>query len=128
LKKVLFDVGTPDHLRKRLPDHKVDFARERGWDKHSNGELLDLAEAHGYEEFISTDRGIQHQQNLGERNLSVIVIRANWKLITEEVVEAIESAIKETPARTCVEIPPRQFVRKPTQQRATESFEPPELS
>ena len=128
MKKILFDVGTPDPLRKRLAKHNVDFARERGWEKHSNGELLDLAEAHGYEVFISTDRGIQHQQNLGGRKLSVIVIRANWRLITEEIVEAIESAIEEAPAGTCVEIPSGQASGKPALRPPTETFEPPKPS
>lgn len=108
MKKILFDVGTPDPLKKRLPGHNIDFARERGWEKHGNGELLDLAEAHGYEVFISTDKGIQHQQNIEGRKLSVIVVRANWKRITEEIIEAIESAVDEVPVGTCVEIPPLQ--------------------
>ena len=128
MKKILFDVGTPDPLRNRLRKHEVEFSRERGWDKHSNGELLDLAEAHGYEVLISTDGGIQHQQDLSGRKLSVVVIRANWKLVTDEIIEAIEAAIEEAPPGTCVEIPSRTDSRKPTPKPPTGSLKPPGFS
>jgi hypothetical protein len=47
--RVLFDSGTPRGVAGALPDHAVEEARSRGWDALRNGELLDAAEAAGFE-------------------------------------------------------------------------------
>ena len=47
--KILFDQGTPVPLRQHLAGHVVDTAFERGWSDLHNGELLDRAEAEGYQ-------------------------------------------------------------------------------
>ena len=62
--KVLFDQGTPVPLRRSLPGHAVATAFELGWATLRNGELLDRAEAEGYELLITTDQQLRHQQNL----------------------------------------------------------------
>jgi len=45
---VLFDHGTPSGIAPALVGHTVVEARERGWDKLSNGDLLNAAEAAGF--------------------------------------------------------------------------------
>ena len=52
---ILFDNGTPRQLRYQLLGHEVETCRERGWDRLTNGELLDQAEAAGFELLITTD-------------------------------------------------------------------------
>ena len=47
--RILFDNGTPRGVAAALPDHIVDEARLRGWDTLRNGELLDAAEAAGFD-------------------------------------------------------------------------------
>jgi hypothetical protein len=46
---VLFDHGTPSGIAPALVGHTVVEARERGWDKVSNGDLLNAAEAAGFQ-------------------------------------------------------------------------------
>ena len=72
--RVLFDNGTPRGVAAALSDHAVVEARARGWDTLRNGELLDAAEAAGFDVFVTTDRNIRHQQNLTHRKIAVVVL------------------------------------------------------
>jgi hypothetical protein len=45
--KILFDHGTPRGLALVLSSHDITPAKSLGWDRLSNGELLDAAEAAG---------------------------------------------------------------------------------
>ena len=49
---------------------------ELGLAGKKNGELLSLAEADGFEVFITLERGIAYPQNLSGRNIAVMLIRA----------------------------------------------------
>jgi len=60
--RVLFDQGTPTPLRDVLVEHHVETAYERGWSALENGELLEVAEAEGFDVFVTTDRNLQYQQ------------------------------------------------------------------
>jgi len=51
--RVLFDNGTPRGIAKALLGHTVQEARSQGWDTLRNGELLDAAEAAGFEVFLT---------------------------------------------------------------------------
>ncbi|MDE2765338.1 MAG: hypothetical protein OXI25_02760 [Chloroflexota bacterium] len=93
--RILFDNGTPRQLRRRLFGHAVEEARERGWDALSNGELLDSAEEAGFEVLITTDQGIQHQQNLSDRRIAVVVLmNTSWLFIARHT-QAVRNAIEE---------------------------------
>jgi hypothetical protein len=72
--RVLFDNGTPRGVAAALREHTVDEARDRGWDTLRNGELLDAAEAAGFDVFVTTDRNIPYQQKLAGRQLAVVVL------------------------------------------------------
>ena len=86
--RVLFDNGTPRGVAAALSDHIVEEARARGWDTLANGELLDAAEAAGFDVFITTDRSIQYQQNLTRRRIAVIVLdKARWTLIKDRLAD-----------------------------------------
>lgn len=90
--RILFDNGTPRQLGRQLSGHDVEEARERGWDGLSNGELLDRAEETGFEVLITTDQGIQYQQNMSSRRVAVVVLmNTAWPLISRRV-EAIRNA------------------------------------
>jgi len=52
--RILFDNGTPRGVAAALTDHTVEEARARGWDTLRNGELLDAAEAAGFNVFAKT--------------------------------------------------------------------------
>ena len=80
--RVLFDNGTPRGVAAALADHIVEEARSRGWDALTNGELLDAAEAAGFDVFVTTDRGIPYQQNMTTRRIAIVVLdKTRWRLI-----------------------------------------------
>jgi len=94
--RVLFDNGTRRGVAAALPEHIVEEARSRGWDNLGNGELLDVAEAAGFDVFVTTDRNIRYQQNLTGRRIAVVVLgKGRWKLIKgrlPEVAAAVAAA------------------------------------
>ena len=103
--KILFDHGTPAPLRRDLHGHAVDTAKERGWDRLGNGDLLDVAEIEGYELLITTDQSMRYQQNLAHRPLSVIVLLSTTWPYSLEGTEAIRAAIEGIQAGELLEVP-----------------------
>src|SRR5580698_3200497 len=94
--RVLFDHGTPSGITRRLARHSVTEARELGWDKISNGDLLNAAEAAGFDVLLTTDKNIRYQQNLEGRKIAIVVIRTQqWpelKPHVQFVVAAVNAA------------------------------------
>lgn len=102
--RVLFDNGTPRGLASALPGHRVEEARARGWDRLRNGELLDAAEAAGFDIFLTTDRNLRYQQNLAGRTIAIIVLGSGrWRLIRARLAE-IASAVDVAQSGQVVEI------------------------
>jgi hypothetical protein len=93
---VLFDQSTPAPLRVHLKAHAVTEARDRGWDRLVNGDLLDAAEAAGFEVFLTADKNLRYQQNLAGRRIAIVVIgNAQWRVLqhyVERVVSAVDAA------------------------------------
>jgi hypothetical protein len=67
--KILFDNGTPKPIARCLAGHEITYARQIGWHELENGELIQRAEAAGYEVLLSTDKNIRYQQTLSGRKL-----------------------------------------------------------
>ena len=65
--KILLDECVPWPMHKYLLSHDCTTAQKRGWGGIKNGELLRLAEADGFELFITADQNIRYQQNLSGR-------------------------------------------------------------
>ena len=90
--RILFDQGTPVPLRRHLHPHAVDTVAERGWSELENGDLLDQAQADGYEALITTDQNIKHQQDLASRAIRIIVLTTtSWPRIKTEVHRVLEA-------------------------------------
>ena len=93
--RVLFDNGTPRGVAAALREHTVEEARARGWDALRNGELLDAAEAAGFDVFVTTDQNLRSQQNLTGRQVALIVLpTTRWAQIrrhAEDVADALAS-------------------------------------
>ena len=91
--RVLFDNGTPRGVASVLSDHIVEEARSRGWDTLRNGELLDAAEAAGFDVLLTTDRNIRYQQNLTGRRIAIVVLsKGRWRMIRNRL-PAIAAAV-----------------------------------
>jgi hypothetical protein len=105
--RILFDNGTPRGVAAALSGHIVEEARSRGWDTLRNGELLDAAQAAGFDVFVTTDRNIRYQQNLIGRRIAVVVLgRGRWRLIRGKLPEIAAAIVTATPGSlTEVEIP-----------------------
>jgi hypothetical protein len=80
--RILFDHGTPSGIAAALSGHDVTEAIERGWDRVSNGELLTVAEAAGFDVLLTTDKGIRYQQNLTGRKIAIVVLgNSTWRIV-----------------------------------------------
>jgi predicted nuclease of predicted toxin-antitoxin system len=95
--RILFDQGTPAPLRKLLSSHRVETTFERGWSTLSNGDLLAVAEGEGFEIFVTTDKNLHNQQNLGGLRIAIVVLLStSWPRIQKaasSVTQAIDAAL-----------------------------------
>jgi hypothetical protein len=93
---VLFDNGTPRGLSAFLAGHRVEEARLRGWEELTNGDLIDVAEAAGFEVLLTTDKNIRYQQNLDTRKIALVVLQhSQWpmvKLVAGSIAAAVDGA------------------------------------
>jgi len=93
---ILFDHSTPAPLRHALKGHIVVEALERGWERFVNGDLLDAAEAAGFELLLTADKNLRYQQNLTGRKIAIVVLgNAQWPVLrrhVERVVAAVNAA------------------------------------
>lgn len=94
---ILFDHGTPKGLARALAGHTVITAQARGWDKLSNGALLDAAKEAALDVLLTTDRRIRYQQNLAGRKIALVVLTGTTKwsrarLHFERIAAAVNAA------------------------------------
>ena len=102
--RILFDHGTPGGIAGSLAGHEVTEAIERGWDRISNGELLSLAEAAGFELLLTTDKRIRYQQNLTNRKIAILVLgNSTWRVV-RLYLDRIALAVNETSPGSYAEI------------------------
>lgn len=105
--RVLFDQGTPVPLRRFLTKHSVRTAAEQEWTTLENGQLLDAAEADGFDVLLTTDKNIRHQQNLSRRRIAIVVLgEASWPILRDHVQRVVTAVDAAAPGSyTEVEIP-----------------------
>ncbi|MFL6799983.1 MAG: hypothetical protein ACJ8F3_21545 [Xanthobacteraceae bacterium] len=79
---ILFDHVTPIGIARFLSGHSVVRAKDRGWDTLSNGDLLDAAEAGGFDVVVTADKNMRHQQNLKGRRIALVVLGTpQWPVV-----------------------------------------------
>jgi hypothetical protein len=90
--RILFDQGLPRGLTASLRGHDVTEARKLGWERISNGKLLNLAEVAGFDLLLTTDKNVRYQQNLAGRKISILVLGSSpWWLVRQHLDEIIAS-------------------------------------
>jgi hypothetical protein len=90
---ILFDHSTPAPLSSYLTGHTVIEAKDRGWDRLSNGDLLAEAERAGFDILLTADNNLAYQQNLEGRTIAIVVITRNsWRLV-QRVIQKIVAAV-----------------------------------
>ena len=96
MKRLLLDENI-DRMLKGLfdDDFEVVTIAERGWQGKKNGELLRLA-AEEFDVFVTMDKNLQHQQNLGALDLAVVVIRAhsNAFAVVSKLMPKVNEAVR----------------------------------
>lgn len=73
--KVLIDENLPHELRNELPGHDCYTTAYMKWAGIVNGELLKLALDAGFDVLVTTDRGLEYEQNLAMMPVEVLIIR-----------------------------------------------------
>ena len=104
---ILFDHVTPRGIARCLPEHTVTKAKERGWDKLTNGDLLAQAEQGGFAVLLTADKNMRYQQNLTGRRIALVVLSTpQWpavRLHLEKIAAVVNAC---TPGSfTTVDIP-----------------------
>ncbi len=94
--RVLFDKNAPYGLARHLAGHAVSKSADLGWGRLQNGELIASAEHAGFDVFLTADKNLQYQQNLGARKIAIVVLgHSPWPLVRlhiPEIVAAVEAA------------------------------------
>ncbi|MCX6612157.1 MAG: hypothetical protein NTW74_15040 [Acidobacteria bacterium] len=100
----LFDHGTSAPLIPFLARHIVTQARDAGWDRLTNGDLLNAAESAGFQVLVTTDKNMRYQQNLSGRVISIVVLgNSQWR-VAVNYVEVITAAVDDAKPGSYVEI------------------------
>jgi hypothetical protein len=73
--RIFLDECIDWRLGRDLVGHEVRTARQMGWAAIGNGELLALA-SQAFDVFLTVDRNLAFQQNVGTLTIAVIVLHA----------------------------------------------------
>jgi hypothetical protein len=73
---VLIDESLPKRIRRDLPGFDAFTVQQRGWSRTKNGALLRLAEAAGFDAFLTADQSLEYQQNLSGSRIRIVVFAA----------------------------------------------------
>ena len=104
--KILFDHNLDRRLKNYLPKYETATTQEKNWADVLNGELLALAEENNFDVLLTADANIKNQQNLSNRKISILVLRAfNNRLSTHaEMTEDIYEALTKIKAGEIIEV------------------------
>ena len=80
--RILLDECVDWRLARDIAGHEVKTAREMEWRAIRNGELLALA-SQEFDAFVTVDRNLAFQQNIGGLRLAVIVLRAKTNRLAD---------------------------------------------
>ena len=89
---ILLDECVPWPMHKLLAGHICTTAQRRGCGGIKNGELLRLAEGE-FDLFITSDQGIQYQQNLAGRRIAILELSTNKLRRLTAAAELIRSTV-----------------------------------
>jgi hypothetical protein len=82
--KLLLDENLPRGLRLEITGHEVFTTAYMKWSGIENGELLRRAADAGFDALLTTDRGLEYEQNVATLPLAVVVL-----LVKPNTIETI---------------------------------------
>ena len=80
--RVLLDECLPRKLKRDLAGHDARTVPEMGWASKENGDLLELAAGH-FDVFLTVDRNLSYQQDLGRFNIAIVVLVARGNRLAD---------------------------------------------
>jgi predicted nuclease of predicted toxin-antitoxin system len=80
--RVLLDNCVPRSLGKSLPGHDIASATRQPWASLKDGPLLDAMEGQ-FDVLVTTDKSIPYQQNMKDRAVAVVILRAKSNTIID---------------------------------------------
>ncbi|MDQ6787041.1 MAG: hypothetical protein M3033_09565 [Acidobacteriota bacterium] len=104
--RILLDHNLDRRLKNYLTDYETATTQEQNWADVLNGELLALAEENAFDVLLTADTNIKSQQNLSNRKISILVLRAfNNRLTTHaEMIDDIHKALAKIQPGEIVEV------------------------
>jgi hypothetical protein len=103
-------------VRRVLAWHEVRTTGEMGWERLTNGELLDAAERAGFAVFVTGDKNIRHQQNLAGRRIALVVLSTTYWPVVRQGIGRIAPAVDQAMPGSYAEVdfaPLPHRVRRP---------------
>ena len=101
---ILFDHVTPRGIARFLPGHTVTKAKDRGWDRLTNGDLLAEAERAGYDVLLTADKNMRYQQNLTGCRIALVVLSTpQWPFVRLHL-DKIAAAVNASTPGSLVEV------------------------
>lgn len=79
--KILLDQHIPHTLRHELPGHVVITAWYAKLSDYENGRLLAEAARQGFDVLVTTDRGMEYEQNQSALPIAVVILRVESNAI-----------------------------------------------
>lgn len=112
--KILLDHNLDRRLKNHLTEYETATTQEQNWADALNGELLSLAEENGFEVLLTADANIKNQQNLSNKRISILILRAfNNRLATHaEMIEEVHEALTKIQPGEIVEILHKDVIEK----------------
>ena len=80
--RVPLDECLPRKLKRDLAGHDTRTVPEMGWASKENGDLLGLAAGH-FDVFLTVDRNLSYQQDMGRFNIAVVVLVAHGNRLAD---------------------------------------------
>lgn len=104
--KILVDENLPHKIRQALPEHELVTIAFLGWSGIENGDLLRIAAQHGFAALLTTDRGMEYEQNLDSLPLSVVVLiaKSNTMEAMQPLMDDLRAVLNRLKPRTFVKI------------------------
>jgi hypothetical protein len=91
---VFLDENMPLALRHVLSGHEFSSVEDRNWKGKQNGELLSLVERE-FDAFLTADAGIQDQDVLRGREVSIVVFPTNRLTLLMANLAAVQTTLNE---------------------------------
>ncbi len=94
--RILLDESLPRGLKSLLRDHEVRTVADQGWRSFKNSRLLELAQG-TFEVFVTADQGFEHEQNLEQFDIGVVILiaRSNRLVDYEPLAVHLGVAVEE---------------------------------